>query len=103
MSDFALFFWMVGVSAAHAARFGLFDDPKVRRFVAGAGVVIYAVAAGGALLAPELAYWIAVVFPSLGVATVLLSGQKVDDWQLAVGFTQAGALVYSLGRLTGFY
>ena len=96
--DWALFFWMLGVSVAHALRFVVFDDPVNRMVVAAGGVVIYAVAAFFALNYgyQKVAWLICGVFPLVGLTLVLVTGAEVDNWQLAVGVTQFAAIPYVL-------
>lgn len=102
-SDEALAWWMLGVSAAHGLRFLLFDDPVGRMVVAGAGALVYSLAAlcaaDRATWTTTAARWIAVLFPVVGLLTVLVLGERPDDWQIAVGVTQVAAMVYALRSL----
>lgn len=95
--DPALFCWLLGIGIAHALRWIVFpQDPINRKVIAAAGFVIYTV---GAILAAVALVWaqaIAVVFPLVGVAAVLLTKSKIDNWQLAVGITQFAAITYVL-------
>ena len=100
--DWALCFWMLGVSVAHGLRFFLFDDPANRVLVAVGGVIVYALAAVFAVnhltVLQKVAGLIAVVFPLVGLGAVLATGAQVDDWQLAVGVTQFAAIPYIATR-----
>ncbi len=95
-----LTYWMAGVAVAHLFRFGLFDDPIGRQIVAGGGVVIYGLAAlmsaMGYVKVPGV---IVTVFPLIGIFAVLVTGSRIDNWQLAVGITQFAAMLYVLHRL----
>lgn len=102
--DYAVIYWMAGVALAHGARFLVFDDPIGRQIVAGGGLAVY----GGIALAMGLSrkthhahvlYVLMIAFPVVGVSTVLATGSPIDDWQLAVGFTQFAAAAYAAGQL----
>ena len=118
--DWAMFFWMLGVSIAHGLRFFVFDDPINRQIVAAGGIIIYGLSAILALSADKkpyqdmgqavvigwvpnrkakAAYAISILFPLVGLATVLVTGAEVDNWQLAVGVTQFAAMPYAALRI----
>lgn len=113
----AMGLWMLGVSVAHLLRFLVFDDSRMRQFVAASGVTIYAAAAAFAFAGMlKAAWWIAVVFPMIGVASTIVAaktgsaddsersikGSPIDEWQLAVGVTQFHASVFSVIGLIFF-
>lgn len=100
--DWAIIYWMAGVALAHGARFFVFDDPLGRQLVAGGGVAVYGGIALVALLfpVPRRSILVAMMgFPLVGITAVLLGGNEVDNWQLAVGFTQFAAVAYALHQL----
>lgn len=123
MTDVQICFalWMLGVSAAHGLRFAVFKDPPLRQAVAAGGVGIYGLSASLCASHPDIAYGIAVVFPLVGVSSILIGSlfrkpaesteekggalqpllekTGIDNWQLAVGVTQFAALLFAARSL----
>lgn len=98
--DLALGWWLLGVSVAHALRFVFFNDPPARQFIAVAGTTIYLL--GAVLAVMSKSRWLsggtALVFPLVGISSVLITGASLDDWQIAVGVTQVAAMLYVITR-----
>jgi hypothetical protein len=74
---------------------------RTRRFIAWSAIVIYGV--GSVLCAFQNVGGpiIAIVFPFVGVTAVLVTGHKLDMFQIVLGVFQALAAVLSVAVLTG--
>jgi hypothetical protein len=94
----------------HALRFTMQPDPAVRSgaapiavpldrtraFIAGSAMLIYGLGAALCLFSSAVGLWIAILFPIVGVTAVLVTGHKLDAFQIVLGIFQAVAAVLSI-------
>jgi hypothetical protein len=74
---------------------------RTRRFIAWSAIVIYGL---GAALCLQQSVWgliIAIVFPAVGVAAVLVTGHKIDLFQAVLGVPQLLAAALSIAVVLG--
>lgn len=64
-----------------------------RKWVAWSGIVLYAVASAAALFQHSLGCWISILGPVVGITAVLVTGNKIDRFQIVLGVFQALAAI----------
>lgn len=79
----------------HALRFTMKPD-RARAFIAGSAMLIYGIGAALCLFSSPIGLWIAILFPIVGVTAVLVTGHKLDAFQIVLGIFQAVAAVLSI-------
>ena len=74
---------------------------RARRFIAWSAIVVYGL--GGLLCACQspIGPAIAILFPLVGVTAVLVTGHKIDLFQVVLGIPQVVAALLSIGVFLG--